>query len=136
MAKDLNYCSFIGRIGNDVAVKYTPAGSAVINFSIACSDDYKDKSGQKVEQTNWINIVAFGKLAEIIGEYCHKGSRVFVSGKQTTRKWQDKNGVDKWTTEIIANELQMLDGKAEKPVEVSQPAPNDGMDDFDQDLPF
>lgn len=108
MGRDLNYCSFIGRLGNPVDMKYTQSGSAIANFSIACSDDYKDKNGQKVEQTNWIRIVAFGKLAEICGQYLDKGSQVFISGKQVTRKWQAQDGTDRWTTEIVANEMQML----------------------------
>jgi single-strand DNA-binding protein len=146
MAKDLNQCNFIGRLGKDVELKYMASGSAVANFSIACSDDYKNKNtGEKVEQTNWINVVAFGRLAEIIGEYCHKGSRVFVSGKQSTRKWQDQSGADKWTTEITANDIQMLDGKPATQQSAHQESKANGyapdktsefgdMDDFD--VPF
>lgn len=112
MSKDLNQCNFIGRLGRDPEIKYLPDGKAVANFSIACGDDYKAKDGQKVEQTNWVNIVAFGRLAEIIGEYCSKGSRVFVSGKQVTRKWQHKStGEDRYTTEIVASEMQLLDSR-------------------------
>ncbi len=113
MSKDLNHCSFIGRLGNDIELKYTASGSAVANFSIACNDDYKDKQGQKVEQTNWINIVTFGKLAEIAGQYLKKGSQVYISGKQVTRKWQDQEGKDRYTTEIVAHEMQMLGGKSD-----------------------
>ena len=113
MAKDLNQCNFIGRLGKDIELKYTAGGSAIANFSIACGDDYKDKQGQKVEQTNWINIVVFGKLAEICGEYLKKGSQVYISGKQVTRKWQDQSGQDKYTTEIVANEMQLFGGKSE-----------------------
>ena len=111
MSKDLNYCSFIGRLGKDPECRSMPNGNQVANFSIACSDDYKDKQGQKVDQTNWISIVAFGKLAEIIGQYVAKGSKVFVSGKQVTRKWQDQSGNDRYSTEIVINEMQMLDSK-------------------------
>ena len=112
MAKDLNQCAFIGRLGKEPKIVTTNNGSIVANFSIACSDDYNDKNtGQKVDQTNWINIVAFGKLAEIIGKYLKKGSKIYVSGKQVTRKWQDQSGADKYTTEIVANEMQMLDSK-------------------------
>jgi len=105
MSKDLNNCSFIGRLGRDIELKYTPSGEAVANFSIACGDDYKDKNGQKVEQTNWINIVMFSKRAELAAQYLKKGSRLYVSGKQITRKWQDKNNQDRYTTEIVANEM-------------------------------
>jgi len=162
MSKDLNNCNFIGRLGNDVDMRYTAGGSAVANLSLACSDDYKDKtSGAKVEQTNWIRVVAFGKLAEIMGEYLRKGSQVYISGKQVTRKWQDKEGADRYTTEIVANEMQMLGGKGssagdsaasngsyQKPQESpssgsggnptqNNPAPGAGSaDDFDNDIPF
>jgi len=77
------------------------------NFSIACGDDYKNKAGEKVEQTNWINVVAFGKLAEIIGKYCGKGSKIYINGKMVTRKWQSSDGTDKYTTEVIANDMQL-----------------------------
>jgi single-strand DNA-binding protein len=147
MAKDLNYCSFIGRIGKDISLRQMPNGNAVANFSIACGDDYKDKNtGQKVEQTNWINIVMFGNTAEILNKYCQKGSRIFVSGKQTSRKYQDNNGQDRWVTEIKANEFQMLDSKGSGGASSSKPAasnntaspsappPSDGFDD--SDIPF
>jgi single-strand DNA-binding protein len=111
MSKDLNQCNFIGRIGKPIEIKYMPNGNAVANFSIACGDDYKDKQGNKVEQTNWINIVVFGKGAEILGEYCGKGSKLHVTGKQVTRKWQDQSGADKYTTEVVVSDFQMLDSK-------------------------
>ena len=112
MAKDLNQCNFIGRLGREVDMAYAANGSAVAKFSIACGDDYKDKQGNKVEQTNWINVVIFGKLAEICGQYLAKGSQVFISGKQVTRKWTDQNGNDRYSTEIVANEMQMLGSKS------------------------
>ena len=148
MAKDLNQCNFIGRIGKDIELKYMPSGKAVANFSIACSDDYKNKeTGQQVEQTNWVNIVAFGRLAEIIGEYCHKGSKVFISGKQITRKWQDQSGADRWTTEINANDLQMLDSRnsdssgqgpqdAKQAAQGSSPAQGNDFGDLEEDIPW
>jgi single-strand DNA-binding protein len=120
MARSLNQCNFIGRVGKDIELKQMPNGNGVVNFSIACSDDYKDKNGQKVEQTNWINVVAFGKLAEIIGQYARKGSNIFISGKQVTRKWQDQTGNDRYTTEIVANDMQLLDSKADNPQQQSQ----------------
>lgn len=111
MSKDLNQCNFIGRLGKDVEIKFTSSGNAIANFSIACGDDYKDKQGNKVEKTNWINVVIFGKLAEICGEYLSKGSQVFISGKQVTRKWTDQNGHDRYSTEIVANDMKMLGSK-------------------------
>ena len=140
MSKDLNQCNFIGRLGRDPEAKAMPSGDSVANFSIACGDDYKDKkSGQKVEQANWVNIVVFGRLAEIVGQHLKKGSRVYVSGKQVTRKWQDKNtGADRYTTEIVANEMQMLDSRVDggEPRPQQTPAPQQaapqagGFDDF------
>ena len=107
----VNQCNFIGRLGQKPEVKYTQSGTAVCNFSIACTDRYKDKSGQQQESTEWITIVAWNRLAEICGEYLDKGSKVYISGKYTTRKWQDQNGNDRYSTEIIAREMQMLDSK-------------------------
>lgn len=153
MSKDLNLCQFIGRLGRDIELKYTASGSAVANFSIACNDDYKDQSGQKVERTNWVNIVMFGKLAEIAAQYLKKGAQVYIRGKQQTRKWQDtQTGQDRYTTEIIAEEMQMLGGKNEnstsphdstdyRKASQGSAAPNDyGMkppaDDGFDDVPF
>ena len=145
MSKDLNQCNFIGRLGMDPEVKQMPSGNSVVNFSIACGDDYKDKQGQKVEQTNWVNCVAFGKLADIIGQWVSKGSRIYVSGKQVTRKWQNKDGEDKYTTEINVSDMQMLDSKndssgASNGYEDPQqrPAPNSHtlQDDLDETIPF
>jgi single-strand DNA-binding protein len=113
MSKDLNLCQFIGRLGKDIDLRYAANGNAVANFSIACSDDYKDKSGAKCEQTNWISIVMFGKVAELANQYLSKGSKVYISGKQQTRKWTDKDGNTRYSTEVIANEMQFLDGKRE-----------------------
>ena len=154
MSTDLNQCNFIGRVGKPLDLKYMQNGTAVANFSIACGDDYKDKAtGNKVEQTNWVRVVAFGRLAEIIAEYCGKGSRIFVSGKQVTRKWQDQSGIDRYTTEIIANKMQILDSRGGGQQAQSQsrgqakPSGQDedgaaagsgGFDDggFDDDIPF
>lgn len=141
MSKDVNVCTFIGRLGKPVEQRAMPNGKAVANFSIACGDDYKDKNGANVEQTNWINIVAFDKLAEICGKYLDKGSKVYISGKFVTRKWQDNTGADRYSTEIIANNMQMLDGKPENGSQqqsaqpVQQQAPQQqagGFDDFDE----
>lgn len=108
---DLNRCDFIGRLGQDPELRYTKDGKAVANLSLAVSETWKDKQGQKQEKTEWVRVSAFGRLAEIMGEYLRKGSQVYVSGKMQTRKWQDNNGQDRYTTEILANELQMLGGK-------------------------
>lgn len=134
MSKDLNSCAFIGRLGKDIALKYTPSGSAVANFSIACNDDYKDNSGNMVDRTNWINIVAYGKLAEICGEYLKKGSQIYISGKQVTSKWQDQSGNDRYTTQIEASEMQMLGSKGDSNQSQQQgnqntPPPSDDFDD-------
>lgn len=145
MSIDLNLCQFIGRLGNDPEIRYAGDGKAIASLSIACSDDYKDKSGQNVEQTNWIRVVAFGRLAEIMGEYLKKGSQVHISGKQVTRKWQNKEGVDQYTTEIKADKMQMLGGQGESSHQAAakpqsqaqpkqmQPAPSN---EFDDDIPF
>jgi len=108
MSKDLNQCNFIGRLGKPIEMTYAQSGAAVAKFSIACGDDYKDKSGAKVEQTNWVSMVAFGKSAEILEQYTEKGSMLFVSGKLTVRKWQDQNNQDRWSTEINVQNFQFL----------------------------
>jgi len=143
MSKDLNQCNFIGRLGRDPEISYTANGSAVAKFSIACGDDYKNKQGQKVDKTNWINIVAFGKLAEIVGEYLKKGSKVFISGKQETDKWE-KDGIKRYSTKINAREMIMLDSKGSAGSaqgdhgdnqSASQTQPG-GFDDFGDDIAF
>ena len=113
MANDLNRCSFIGRLGRDPEVKYMPSGSAVVNFSIAVGQSWKDKeTGQKKEKTEWVRISAFGKLAEICGEYLSKGKQIFISGRMETRKWE-KDGVPQYSTEIIANDVQFLGSRGD-----------------------
>ena len=112
MARGVNKVILLGNLGNDPDMKYTAAGAAVCNISVATSDNWKDKqSGEKVEKTEWHRVVAFQRLAEIMGEYLKKGSKVYIEGKLQTRKWQDNNGQDRWTTEIVANEMQMLGGQ-------------------------
>jgi len=139
MANDLNRCEFIGRLGADPEVRYTPNGSAVTNIRIAVGEQWKDKqTGEKQERTEWARIVFFGRLAEVAGEYLKKGSQVYVAGRMKTRKWQDSNGVDRYTTEIVASEMQMLDsrGSSDKPAAESSSAPASGNDGFDDDIPF
>ena len=109
----LNKVMLIGRLGADPEVRYMPNGEAVANFSIATTDNWKDKSGQKQERTEWHNIVMYRRLAEIAGQYLKKGSSVYLEGRLQTRKWQDKQtGADRYTTEIIADQMQMLGGRA------------------------
>jgi single-strand DNA-binding protein len=131
---DLNLCQFIGRLGRDPEVRYLPNGDAVCNFSIAVGQQWKDKSGDKKEQTEWVRCNAFAKLAEICGQYLKKGKQVYVSGQMNTRKWTDKDGVEKYTTEIRVNQMQMLgDRVGEKP----DPDPANGRGhDADDDIPF
>jgi len=110
----LNQCNFIGRLGNDPEVRYMPDGKAAANISIGCSEKWKDKqTGEQKERTEWVRCVSFGKLAEIMGEYLRKGSLVYVSGKMQTKKWQDQNGNDRYTTEIVVSEMKMLGGKSD-----------------------
>jgi single-strand DNA-binding protein len=109
----INKVILVGNLGQDPEVKYMPSGGAVTNISIATTDSWKDKStGEKKENTEWHRVVFFNRLAEIVGEYLRKGSQIYVEGNLRTRKWQDQNGVDKYTTEIVAREMQMLGGRA------------------------
>ena len=115
MARSLNKVSLIGNLGGEPEIRYTPSGGAVANISIATSDSWKDKNtGQMQERTEWHRIAIFGKLAEIVQQYLHKGSKVYIEGKLQTRKWQDKEGKDRYTTEIVVDSftgnLVMLDG--------------------------
>lgn len=113
MARGVNKAILIGNLGNDPEVRYTPNGNAVATVSIATSETWKDKqSGELQDRTEWHRVVFFNRLAEIVGEYLHKGSKIYVEGSLRTRKWQDKNGIDRYTTEIIASEMHMLDSKS------------------------
>jgi single-strand DNA-binding protein len=145
----LNKVMIIGRLGQDPELKYTPGGAAVCNFSVATSESWTDKAGQKQEKTEWHRIVVWGKLAELCNQYLAKGRQAFIEGKLQTRSWEDKEGQKKYTTEIMANTVQFLDSKqtagasmgAEKntaPVESSAPAYNlESNDSFaSDDIPF
>lgn len=111
----INKVILIGNLGNDPETKYLPAGGAVTNISIATSDSWKDKAtGEAKERTEWHRVVFFNRLAEIAGEYLHKGSKVYVEGALRTRKWKDQAGADKYTTEIVGSVMQMLDSKGGK----------------------
>ncbi len=149
MARGVNKVILIGNLGRDPEVRYMPSGSAVTNVTIATTDSWKDKqTGDKQERTEWHNVVFYNRLAEIAGEYLKKGSKVYVEGSLRTRKWQDKNtGADRYTTEIIANEMQMLDskGSGSAPFNRDTSASSDEskpemaaatLDDFDDDIPF
>ena len=104
----INKVILIGNLGADPEIRYTQSGTPVVNFRIATTERWKDQNGQQQEQTEWHNIVAWRRLAEICGEYLSKGSRVYIEGKLQTRKWQDQNGNDRYSTEIVANEMKML----------------------------
>ncbi len=160
----VNKVILLGNLGQDPEVKYMPSGGAVTNISIATTESWTDKnSGQKQERTEWHRVVFFNRLAEIVGEYLRKGSAVYVEGNLRTRKWQDQNGQDRYTTEIVAREMQMLGGRqggsndfasqsqqpqqqsqggqiqeqqASSPQQNTAAAPPQNFDNFDDDIPF
>jgi single-strand DNA-binding protein len=150
MARGINKVILIGNLGRDPEVRYTPNGLAVANLALATSEAWKDKqSGELVEKTEWHRVVMYQRLAEIAGEYLRKGSKVYIEGRLQTRKWQDKTtGQDRYSTEIVANEMQMLDSKGggssdgassyEKPAasHASAPEAAPALDSFDDDIPF
>lgn len=156
MARGVNKAILVGNLGNDPDMRYTAGGAAVANISIATAESWRDKeSGEQQERTEWHRVVAFGRLAEIMGEYLRKGSQVYVEGRIQTRKWTDKEGQDRYTTEIVANELQMLGGRggsggggsanyeSSSQPQQNAPAPQAAApaapapaDDFDDDIPF
>ncbi len=112
MARGINKVILIGNLGADPETRHTAGGNAVANLRVATSETWRDRqSGEQRENTEWHNVVMFGRLGEIAGEYLRKGSKVYVEGRLQTRKWQDRDGNDRYTTEIIANEMQMLDSR-------------------------
>ena len=146
----VNKVILVGNLGRDPEVRYMPDGGAITNISVATTDTWKDKAGEKQEKTEWHRVAFFGKLAEIAGEYLKKGSQVYLEGRLQTRKWQDKDGQDKYTTEIVADRMQMLGsrsgggggggdmpsggnggGSAQKPS-----GAGGKFDDFPDDIPF
>jgi len=145
MANDLNRCEFIGRLGADPELRYTADNKAICNFSIAVNYESTTK-----ETTEWVRIVTFSKLAGICGDYLKKGSRIFVAGRMTTRKWQNKDGVDQYTTEVVADQMQMLGGRSAEdspPPPPSRPKPDNSyramkegtvvhLEDMQDDVPF
>ncbi len=112
MARGINKAILIGNLGADPETRHTAGGNAVTNIRIATSESWRDRqSGEQQERTEWHRVVMFGKLGEIAGEYLRKGSKVYIEGRIQTRKWQGQDGQDRWTTEIVANEMQMLDSR-------------------------
>lgn len=149
MSRGINKTISIGNVCADPETRYLPSGAAVTNIRIAMNSSYKDKqSGQMVEKVEYMGVVFFNRLGEIAGEYLHKGSKIYVEGSLRTRKWQGQDGQDRYTTEIVASEMQMLDsqssnGQGRSPEAAGnssqQPASNQapgGFDDFDDDIPF
>ena len=165
--RGVNKVILVGNCGQDPEMKHMPSGSAVTNISLATSETWKDKqSGQQQERTEWHRVVFFNRLAEIVGEYVKKGSKVYVEGRLQTRKWQDQSGQDRYTTEIVASEMQMLDSRggvdggqgggygggmssgpavagggmaaagAATAQQPTQQQPAPNFDDFDDDIPF
>lgn len=144
----LNKVTLIGRLGSDPEVRYMPAGGAVTNVSLATSRRWKDRNtGERREETEWHRIIFFNRLAEVVGEFLKKGSQVYVEGRIQTNKWQDKDGKDRYTTEIIADQMQMLGSKNEGEARgneaegsVGTPEISDftvaSNDFFDDDVPF
>ena len=113
MARGINKVILVGNLGKDPEIRYSAAGAAIANITIATSDSWKDKNtGEKQERTEWHRVVFFNRLAEVVGEYLKKGSQVYIEGRLQTRKWQDKDGQDRYTTEIVASEMQMLGGRS------------------------
>jgi len=142
----VNKAILVGKLGKDPETRYMPNGDAVCNFSIATSEQWTDKgSGEKKEATEWHNIVTFRKLAEICGQYLAKGSQVYIEGRIKTEKWQDKEGSDRYTTKIYADQMKMLGGKrdgdapaprSERVPPASDPAQGGSVADLDDDIPF
>lgn len=148
MARGVNKVIIIGNLGADPEVRYMPSGSAVTNIRVATSEGWKDKqTGETQERTEWHRIVFFNRLAEIASEYLRKGSKVYIEGSLRTNKWQDQSGNERYTTEIIANTMQMLDSKGGAPMGSSNAVPSFSQEpvstpepematDFDDDIPF
>lgn len=139
MSRSLNKVMLIGNLGKDPELKYTPSGVAVATFSMATSEQWKDQDGNAQERTEWHNIVAWRKLAEIVGEYLKKGKKVYVEGKLQTRNYE-KDGVKRYVTEIVADQIIMLDGAGQRNGNsggsVEESAPMSGSAPKDDDLPF
>src|SRR5210317_2155094 len=153
MARGINKVILVGNLGQDPETRYMPSGAAVTNFTVATNESWKDKqTGEQKDRTEWHRVAMFNRLAEIAAEYLRKGSQVYIEGKLRTRKWQGQDGQDRWTTEIIADEMQMLGGRGgagggsgsfgggqqgggQQGGSGGAP-PQPGPDDFDDDIPF
>ncbi len=146
MAKGINKVLLIGNLGQEPEVRYMPNGNAVANISLATSDSWKDKqTGEKREKTEWHRVVFFGKLAEIVGQYLHKGSKVYIEGRLQTRKWQDNSGADRYSTEVVVDvggTMQMLDtrpmdgAQRQQQSDYGQQRQPEAQQDFEDDIPF
>ena len=151
MARGINKVILIGNLGADPEVRQTSGGNSVTTLSLATSDQWRDKqTGENQERTEWHRVVAFQRLAEIMGEYLRKGSKVYIEGRLQTRKWQDQNGQDRYTTEVVANDMQMLDSRGgtapmdsgyaprpqSRPAQSNQAPAVDYQDDMGDDIPF
>ena len=157
MSRGINKVILVGHLGKDPEIRYSANGAAIANVSLATSESWKDRNtGEKQERTEWHRVVFFSRLAEIVGEYLKKGGQIYIEGRLQTRKWQDKDGNDRYTTEIVANEMQMLGSRASNSggsadfgassgSQASSQASNQtaaaapataGADDFDDDIPF
>lgn len=155
MARGINKVILIGNLGNDPEVRYTSNNNAIATISVATTDSWRDKNtGEQQEKTEWHRVVMFNRLGEIAGEYLKKGSQIYIEGRLQTRKWQDKNGQDRYTTEIVANNMQILGSRSSSEMsssshQVHQETPKEGSkkaaqpisessstNDFDDDIPF
>ena len=142
--RGVNRATILGTLGKDPELRYSASGTAVANFSVATNEEWKDKStGEKQERTEWHNIVIWGKLGEIAGKYLHKGAQVYLEGRIQTRKWQDREGTDRYSTEINVSEMQMLGKKGDNqssgsraPDNRQRPAEGPAQDDAFDDIPF
>lgn len=153
----VNKVILVGNLGRDPEVRYMPSGDAMANLNIATTDTWKDKGGEKQERTEWHRVVMFGKQAEIAGEYLKKGSQVYIEGRLQTRKWTDKSNIERYTTEIVADRMQMLGSRSsggnfestdkdndynssasygDKPSSQSKTKTSTGFDDLEDDIPF
>jgi single-strand DNA-binding protein len=149
----VNKVILIGNVGRDPETRYMPSGDAMVNLSLATTDQWKDKNGERQERTEWHRIVLFGKTAEIAGQYLRKGSQVYIEGRLQTRKWTDKEGQERYTTEIVADRMQMLGsrgsggdapfereaapgGASPEPRAAAPRKPATSFDDMDDDIPF
>ncbi len=133
----LNKIMLIGNLGKDPEIRVTVSGQTVANFSLATKEQFKNKSGEREERTEWHSIVVWGRLAEIARDYLHKGKQVYIEGRLQTRKWQDKNGQDRYTTEVVAELMQMLGNKGDGSKTVQESSETFAGDDFDvENSPF